>query len=116
MSADVRAVLEGLKAGWDSCKSQDDQKHSLISVWKTHVPTTGAICSLRIQDLFAYIQDLSGKLSDAESELRDKKDVIKMARDRVDEGERKLQVLQFDKVNWMPPCFFLWKLTFAGPA
>ncbi|KAH7021582.1 uncharacterized protein B0I36DRAFT_394271 [Microdochium trichocladiopsis] len=65
---DIQAKLERLKAGWNSCKAQDDQKHSLIS------------------DLFACIDDLSGKLSEAESELRDKKR----------SGEKEIQALQLE--------------------
>jgi hypothetical protein len=62
-------------------------------------PQPALTCSLPTQDLFAYIDDLSGKLSEAESELRDKRDVIKLTRDRVEEAEKQIQVLQLEKVR-----------------
>lgn len=90
--------LEGLKTGWDLCKGQDDQKHSLITVW--HIRTKSSFSSSPSnQDLFAFIEDLSAKLLEAESELRDKRDVIKLTRSRVDEGERQIQALQLEKVR-----------------
>ncbi|KAK3291136.1 uncharacterized protein B0H64DRAFT_409905 [Chaetomium fimeti] len=79
--SDVRAKMEGLKADWDSCKSQDDRKHSLIS------------------DLFTHIDYLSSELSDAKLELRDKKDVIKLTRDRLEEREMEVKALQIEKAR-----------------
>jgi hypothetical protein len=38
-------------------------------------------------------------LSEAELELQDKKDVIRLTRTRIEEGERKLEVLQSEKVE-----------------
>jgi hypothetical protein len=32
--SDEHAQLDGLREGWKLCKAQDDQKHSLISVWQ----------------------------------------------------------------------------------
>ncbi|KFA49116.1 hypothetical protein S40293_07112 [Stachybotrys chartarum IBT 40293] len=73
--------LDALKAGWDLCKAQDDQKNSLIS------------------NLFAYIHDLSDRLSEVELELRDKKDVVKLTRSRVDEVEKQIQALKLEKAR-----------------
>jgi hypothetical protein len=52
-----------------------------------------------IQDLFASIDDLSGKLSEAESELRDKKDIVKLTRSQVREGEKQIQALKLERVR-----------------
>jgi hypothetical protein len=96
--SDPQVQLEGLRTGWDLCKGQDDQKHSLITVW--HIRTQSSFSrSPLIQNLFAFINDLTAKLSEAELELRDKKDVIKLTRSRVDEGERQIQTLQLEKVR-----------------
>lgn len=68
-------------------------------------PRPALICSLRIQDLFTYIDDLSAKLSEAESELCDKRDAIKLTRDRVGEAEKQIQALQLEKVRWTDSLF-----------
>ncbi|KAH7303523.1 hypothetical protein B0I35DRAFT_446544 [Stachybotrys elegans] len=77
----VQTELDCLKAVWESCKSQDDQKNSLIS------------------NLFARIDDLSNKLSEVELELQDKKDVVKLNRNRVEEAQKQIQALQLEKAR-----------------
>ncbi len=82
--------LDVLKAGWDECRAQDDQKHLLIEVWRAAETSVHQYADLLIivQNLFAYIKDLSETLSETKSELCDKKDVIKLIRDRVDLFEK----------------------------
>ncbi|KFA66940.1 hypothetical protein S40285_05734 [Stachybotrys chlorohalonatus IBT 40285] len=77
----AQTELDALKADWELCKVQDDQKHSLIS------------------GLLACIEDLSDKLSEVKSELRDKKDVVKLARKEAEEAEKQIQALKLEKAR-----------------
>jgi len=45
------------------------------------------------------VNDLSARLSEAEYELRDRKDVIKLTRDRIEEADKRIQVLQAEKAR-----------------
>ena len=45
------------------------------------------------------MNDLSARLSEAEYELRDRKDVIKLTRDRIEEADKRIQVLQAEKAR-----------------
>jgi len=45
------------------------------------------------------VEDLSSRLSETEYELRDRKDVIKLTRNRIEEAEKQIQVLQVEKAR-----------------
>ena len=45
------------------------------------------------------MEDLSSRLSETEYELRDRKDVIKLTRNRIEEAEKQIQVLQVEKAR-----------------
>ncbi|KAI4619124.1 uncharacterized protein J4E87_007711 [Alternaria ethzedia] len=79
--SDPQVQLESLQDVWNTCQTNDDQKHVLI------------------KDLFAYVNDLSARLSEAEYELRDRKDVIKLTRDRIEEADKRIQVFQAEKAR-----------------
>jgi len=52
--------------------------------------------------LFTYISGLKEHLSEAQSELRDKKDLLQLNRDRYDNAEKQIQLLNLEKVSHKP--------------
>ncbi|WQF80702.1 hypothetical protein CDEST_05716 [Colletotrichum destructivum] len=68
-----------LEDRWRLCKTQDDQKTSLIA------------------DLFDHIGEITGKLSEVELELREKKIIVKSMWDTINDSKERVVHMQTEK-------------------
>ncbi|TQN71845.1 hypothetical protein CSHISOI_03716 [Colletotrichum shisoi] len=68
-----------LEDRWRLCRTQDDQKASLIA------------------DLFDHIGEITGKLSEVELELREKKIIVKSMWDTINDSKERVVQLQTEK-------------------